>query len=160
MSAQRSAIGVFIETYGCQMNVLDSELVQGQLESAGYVAAASVEDAGVVLINTCSVRDQAEHKVWSHLGRLAIIKREERPDLGLPEQITVFEWPRRVQMMREIGLWEHIERRLVEEGGPELAAECERAFQGALRAERIDLVAAIRGGEGYETIWESATASS
>jgi len=86
--------------------------------------------------------------------------REERPDLGLPEQITVFEWPRRVQMMREMGLWEHIERRLVEEGGPELAAECERAFQGALRAERIDLVAAIRGGEGYETLWESAPASS
>ncbi len=85
--------------------------------------------------------------------------RHERPDLGLPEQITVFEWPKRVQLMREMGLWEHIERRLVDEGGPELAAECERAFQGALGAERIDLIAAIRGDEGYETLWEHEPSS-
>ena len=61
--------------------------------------------------------------------------------------------------MREMGLWEHIERRLVDEGGPELAAECERAFQGALGAERIDLIAAIRGDEGYETLWEHEPSS-
>lgn len=85
--------------------------------------------------------------------------RRERPSLGLPEQITVFEWPRRIQVMRDIGLWEHIEQRLVTEGGPELAEECERAFQSALRAERIDLIAAIRGGEGYETVWERSADS-
>ena len=66
---------VFVETYGCQMNVLDSELVQGQLESHGYEFVDDAEQANVVLLNTCSVRELSEHKVWSRLGRLA---KEER----------------------------------------------------------------------------------
>ncbi len=72
---------VFIDTYGCQMNVLDSELVQGQLEALGYTFVPSAEAADVVLINTCSVRALSEQKVWSQLGRLAIQKQKERPDL-------------------------------------------------------------------------------
>lgn len=72
---------VFIETYGCQMNMLDSELVKGQLASVGYQTVDAALDADVVLINTCSVRDLAEHKVWSLLGRLGVIKRDERPEL-------------------------------------------------------------------------------
>jgi len=72
---------VYIETYGCQMNVLDSELVAGQLEAAGYRIVESAAVADVVLINTCSVRDLAEHKVWSHLGRLGVEKEEGRKDL-------------------------------------------------------------------------------
>ena len=66
---------VFVETYGCQMNVLDSELVQGQLEALGYRFVPRPEDAGVVLINTCSIRELSEQKVWSQLGRLGIAKR-------------------------------------------------------------------------------------
>jgi len=62
---------VHLTTYGCQMNVLDSELVQGQLEALGYEFIDSSEDADVVLLNTCSVRELSEHKVWSALGRLA-----------------------------------------------------------------------------------------
>jgi tRNA-2-methylthio-N6-dimethylallyladenosine synthase len=71
---------VFIDTYGCQMNVLDSELVRGQLEALGYTFTTRPDEAGVVLLNTCSVRALSEQKVWSQLGRLAEDKRS-RPDL-------------------------------------------------------------------------------
>jgi len=63
------------------MNVLDSELVQGQLESLGYEFIDSAEGADVVLLNTCSVREVAEHKVWSALGRLGIQKERVNSDL-------------------------------------------------------------------------------
>ncbi len=69
---------VFVETYGCQMNVLDSELVCGQLEAAGHEIVEDAEGAEVVLLNTCSVRELAEHKVWSRLGRLGVMEREGR----------------------------------------------------------------------------------
>ena len=61
---------VFLETFGCQMNILDSELVQGQLKSAGYSFVDNAESADVVLLNTCSVRDLSEQKVLSRLGIL------------------------------------------------------------------------------------------
>jgi tRNA-2-methylthio-N6-dimethylallyladenosine synthase len=59
-----------METFGCQMNVLDSELVLGQLRGQGYVSTESRDDADVILYNTCSVREHAEQKVWSRLGEL------------------------------------------------------------------------------------------
>jgi tRNA-2-methylthio-N6-dimethylallyladenosine synthase len=59
---------VFLETFGCQMNVLDSELVRDQLLSLGYTFVAKPEEADVVLYNTCAVRDQSEQKVLSRLG--------------------------------------------------------------------------------------------
>lgn len=67
---------VFVETYGCQMNVLDSELVQGQLEALGYRFVKDAGEAGVVLLNTCSIRELSEQKVWSQLGRLGLAKRK------------------------------------------------------------------------------------
>lgn len=63
-----------IETVGCQMNVLDSELVLGQLISMGYQATDDYRSADLVLINTCSVRQHAEDKVYSALGRLKHLK--------------------------------------------------------------------------------------
>ena len=80
MSAAENGQKVFIETYGCQMNVLDSELVQNQFEALGYTFVDKPQKAQVVLLNTCSVRDLSEQKVWSQLGRLGISKREHRPD--------------------------------------------------------------------------------
>lgn len=68
---------VFIETFGCQMNILDSELVEGQFLQAGYSFVDSAEKANIVLLNTCSVRDLAEQKVLSRLGIL-----KERKDNG------------------------------------------------------------------------------
>ena len=64
-----------METYGCQMNVLDSELVEGQLLALGYSMCKTPQQADVVLLNTCSVRDLSEQKVWSLLGRLGIHKK-------------------------------------------------------------------------------------
>ena len=62
---------VYIETVGCQMNVLDSELVVGSLRRLGYQLAHEPTEADVILFNTCSVREHAEEKIYSALGRLA-----------------------------------------------------------------------------------------
>jgi tRNA-2-methylthio-N6-dimethylallyladenosine synthase len=61
---------LYLETFGCQMNVLDSELVLGQLRAAGYERVEERDAADVILYNTCSVREHAEQKVWSRLGEL------------------------------------------------------------------------------------------
>ena len=71
---------LFLETFGCQMNELDSELVLGQLRAHGYEPVADRDAADVILYNTCSVREHAEQKVWSRLGELRAVKRR-RPDL-------------------------------------------------------------------------------
>ncbi len=68
---------VHLETFGCQMNELDSELVAGQLTALGYRFVDAPEEASVILYNTCSVRDLAEQKVRSRLGEMAVRKREE-----------------------------------------------------------------------------------
>jgi tRNA-2-methylthio-N6-dimethylallyladenosine synthase len=62
-----------IETYGCQMNVHDSERMAGLLEQAGFEAAETAEDADVVVINTCSVREHAEDKLYTRLGELRVM---------------------------------------------------------------------------------------
>lgn len=61
---------LFIETVGCQMNVLDSELVVGSLRRQGFELTHDARDADVILFNTCSVREHAEEKIYSALGRL------------------------------------------------------------------------------------------
>jgi tRNA-2-methylthio-N6-dimethylallyladenosine synthase len=71
---------VFLQTFGCQMNKLDSALIEASLQGEGFDLVGSIEDADVVLMNTCSVRDHAEQRVFSHLGHLKHIK-ESRPDL-------------------------------------------------------------------------------
>jgi tRNA-2-methylthio-N6-dimethylallyladenosine synthase len=67
---------VYIETYGCQMNVSDSELMLGVLGREGYVRTADPAEADVLLVNTCAVRDHAEQRV---LGRMGELKRHKRP---------------------------------------------------------------------------------
>jgi tRNA-2-methylthio-N6-dimethylallyladenosine synthase len=66
----------FIETYGCQMNVHDSERMAGLLESSGYDRAESESDADLVVINTCSVRERAEEKLYTRLGEIKEMGRE------------------------------------------------------------------------------------
>src|SRR5437763_9201862 len=66
---------LFIETVGCQMNVLDSELVVGSLRRQGYELTQEPTEADVILFNTCSVRQHAEDKIYSALGRLRAHKR-------------------------------------------------------------------------------------
>src|ERR1700712_6056143 len=71
---------LYLETFGCQMNVLDSELVMGQLRARGYESTDDRDAADVVMFNTCSVREHAEQKVWSRLGELRDAK-QTRPGL-------------------------------------------------------------------------------
>lgn len=65
-----------IETYGCQMNVHDSERMAGLLEQAGFEATTEAADADVVVINTCSVRERAEEKLYTRLGELRVLAAE------------------------------------------------------------------------------------
>lgn len=69
---------LYIETYGCQMNVADSEVVAAVMEMAGYTHAENAETADAVLLNTCSIRDNAEQKIVSRLQALNAMRRKER----------------------------------------------------------------------------------
>ena len=71
---------VFIETYGCQMNVNDSEVVLSVLQRAGYSICDHLKDADIILINTCSIRDNAEQRVW---GRLDVFLQEKKSRKGV-----------------------------------------------------------------------------
>ena len=71
-----SAPAFFIETYGCQMNVADSELMAGVLQREGFVATPRPDDAQVILVNTCAVREHAEQRVFGRVGEL---KRHKQP---------------------------------------------------------------------------------
>ena len=78
MTATKNTKGsVYVETYGCQMNVSDSELMLGRLAADGYVEASTPQDADVILLNTCAIRDHAEQRV---LGRLGELKGIMKPD--------------------------------------------------------------------------------
>ncbi|MFF5988651.1 tRNA (N6-isopentenyl adenosine(37)-C2)-methylthiotransferase MiaB [Prauserella flavalba] len=71
-----------IRTFGCQMNVHDSERLAGQLESAGYVAAEDGSAADLVVLNTCAVRENAENKLYGHLGHLRP-RKQDRPGMQI-----------------------------------------------------------------------------
>src|SRR6266480_3895220 len=68
---------VYVETYGCQMNVSDSELMLGTMADHGYRAVEQPEGADVILVNTCAIRDHAEQRV---IGRVGELKRSMKPD--------------------------------------------------------------------------------
>src|SRR5687768_5981324 len=70
----------YIETYGCQMNISDTELMHGILAEHGYTASDTPEDADVILVNTCAIRDHAEQRVLGRVGQLQQY-REGRPDV-------------------------------------------------------------------------------
>jgi tRNA-2-methylthio-N6-dimethylallyladenosine synthase len=71
---------VYVHTFGCQMNVHDSQKIMTLLGKEGYNRAEAAEDADVILVNTCSVREKPEHKVMSLVGRYRLLK-EENPEL-------------------------------------------------------------------------------
>ena len=72
---------VYIETYGCQMNVADTELMLGHLAQHGWARAATPDEADVILLNTCAIREHAEERVLGRLGDLARHK-ARRPGVG------------------------------------------------------------------------------
>ncbi|HDZ58490.1 MAG TPA: tRNA (N6-isopentenyl adenosine(37)-C2)-methylthiotransferase MiaB, partial [Ignavibacteriales bacterium] len=65
---------IYIETYGCQMNLADTEIVLGILQNKGYSVTKEAEDADVVLVNTCSIRDNAEQRIYGRLGNFKNLK--------------------------------------------------------------------------------------
>ena len=69
---------VYIETYGCQMNVNDSEVVLSVLQPCGYSICDKIQDASLILVNTCSIRDNAEQRIWSRIKQLGHLKRKKK----------------------------------------------------------------------------------
>ena len=82
-TSERAEKRLFIKTYGCQMNVYDSERMADVLRPLGYAPTDTAEDADFVILNTCHIREKAAEKVYSELGRLKAI-RAERIEQGLP----------------------------------------------------------------------------
>lgn len=74
---------LYIETYGCQMNVADSEVVASVMQMAGYETTDSIDEADAVFLNTCSVRDNAEQKIYHRLDALDAIKRKRGLIIGV-----------------------------------------------------------------------------
>ncbi len=81
-STKQPSKKLYIETVGCQMNVLDSELVVARLRDQGYELTTDIDQADAIFYNTCSVRQHAEDKVYSALGRIKQIKRK-RPEVSI-----------------------------------------------------------------------------
>ena len=77
-----------------------------------------------------------------------------RPRFPLPDKIMSFMWPRQMETFRSSGLWGKIEGRLVQLGGEQMTERCVQVFQELSRQERAEVLAAIRGGEGYQSLWE------
>jgi tRNA-2-methylthio-N6-dimethylallyladenosine synthase len=94
---------VYIETYGCQMNVSDSELMLGSLEAHGYQSVESPEGADVILLNTCAIRDHAEQRV---IGRLGELKRNMKPTtvMGVTGCMAQRLGPRLLESARHVSL--------------------------------------------------------
>ncbi len=80
-SAKEKYRKLFIETYGCQMNVADSEVVASIMQLAGYCVCDTWEEADAVFVNTCSIRDNAEQKIWNRLEFFHSLKKSKRPHL-------------------------------------------------------------------------------
>ena len=72
---------LYLETYGCQMNVADSEVVAAVMKTAGYTTTTNLDEADAVFLNTCSVRDNAEQKIYARLNQLDAHRRKHNPDL-------------------------------------------------------------------------------
>lgn len=74
---------LFIETYGCQMNVADSEVIGSILKIAGYEVCEEIKEADLILLNTCSIRDNAEQKIYGRLDQLNAMRRGKKTLIGV-----------------------------------------------------------------------------
>jgi len=83
LSAAAKPLLFFIRTFGCQMNENDSERIAGILQQSGAARAACPEEADLIIVNTCAVREKSEKKLYSYLGRLAQLKDEKSVRIGV-----------------------------------------------------------------------------
>jgi len=148
---------VHLVTFGCQMNKYDSLLVEGRFKKAGYQTTEALDDADVVLFNTCSVRDHAEERTWSWVGELKKAK-ADRPDLVIGVmgcmaqrvEAEIFQRAGHVDLVAGTRQFQHL---------PEMVSEvrARRAAPDKLRARDMQLlatdmsedVAVDRAGEEY-----------
>lgn len=77
-SATYSEKKLFIETYGCQMNVADSEVVASVMQMAGYEMTEQIEEADAIFVNTCSVRDNAEQRIYGRLQYFQSLRKKKK----------------------------------------------------------------------------------
>ena len=82
MTREKAQKRLFIRTYGCQMNVYDSDRMADVLRPLGYALSEGPEQADLVVLNTCHIREHASEKVYSELGRLRDLKNERRAQGG------------------------------------------------------------------------------
>ena len=84
VNSLRPAVGdgrrLFVETYGCQMNVGDTEIVVSIMQKEGYFYTENIDEADIILINTCSIRDNAEQRIWGRLTEMRRL-RKRKPSL-------------------------------------------------------------------------------
>ena len=80
---------LFIKTYGCQMNVYDSLRMQDLLAPFGYSEASSMDEADMIILNTCHIREKAAEKMYSELGRIKKLKDERKQETGRDMIIAV-----------------------------------------------------------------------
>ena len=121
---------LFVKTYGCQMNVYDSERMSEMLAAVGYEATPTADDADLVVLNTCHIREKAAEKVYSEVGRLRALK-ARRPDMliavaGCVAQAEAGEVVRRAPAV-DIVVGPQAYHRL-----PEMLARAERARGGGI----------------------------
>ena len=83
---------LFIETYGCQMNVADSEVIASVMQMAGYSVAETLEEADAVFMNTCSIRDNAEQKILNRLEFFHSMILQVKVSLGNDTVFCLLEW--------------------------------------------------------------------
>lgn len=93
----------YLLTYGCQMNVRDSETIAGLLEAAGYSESAGIKEADLIVLNTCGVRHSAENKVFGKLGELKNLKRS-KPHLMIAVGGCMAQIPEARRMLQKIGV--------------------------------------------------------
>ena len=87
-TAKRAEKRVFVKSYGCQMNVYDAERMTDILDKDGYRSTEQIEEADLVILNTCHIREKAAEKVYSELGRIRELKAERRA-AGLSTRVVV-----------------------------------------------------------------------
>lgn len=77
-----------------------------------------------------------------------------RPRFPLPEKIMSFMWPRHVETLRESGLWDKIQQRLISLGGDPMVDSCDKVYDQLMKEEKNEVLEAVRGGPGYQSLWE------
>jgi len=137
---------------------LDMEEVTKVIESAHVLVVRFAIVDKRLLIDTRTNEKEGPFiavvpKVGSVEERFKSLKRL-RPRFPLPEKIMSFMWPRHMETFHNSGLWNRIESRLVDLGGEPMSQRCSEVFDELSREEKMQVLAAIRGGEGYQSIWE------